>query len=335
MPEMPQAAPLPDRPPLHLTGGYLAVASPDTIPEAAFSIPAIRAIHSARPNGTLIVVANAETSPLWRKVAEVTRVIEHPASDSPRKIARLLKDSEIPFDSAIAWEDSSAARAFKRIDIKQRLGYPSRKLAKYLTDPVKVVRESGPIEHRVKHYLLFVQKLGADPFEPSNFATPARPAAPADPIIAIAPGSDFGPAAEWSLDRFCELTSSLSAENDLVILPSPGHPGPAQALAGSTGQALSDLTGEALLEFLATCSSLIASDGSLPHLASFVGTPSIVLFGPNEPEWRRPLGRIHKIIREHVPCSGCLLNKCPLDHRCMEEIKVETVLRALEDLHRP
>lgn len=332
MPEMPQAAPIPDRPPLHLKGGYLAIASPESISEACFSVPAIRAIRTARPQSTIVVIANESTAPVWRKVVEVNCVIEHHSSDSPRKISRVLRDSEIPFDSSIAWEDSPAAQSFAKYGIRQRLGYPAGKLSKFLTDPVEVAREIGPIEHQVNHYLLFVEKLGAEPYTPSNFSPPPRPKAAPNFLIAIAPGSDFGPAAEWPIDRFVEFSNDISQHCDIAILPSPNRPEPAADLAKALGKPVTNLASDDLIDFLATCSGLIANDGSIPHFTSLVGTPSLIFFGPNEPEWRRPLGRIHRIIRRHVPCSGCLLNKCPLDHRCLDDITTEEALEELRDL---
>ncbi len=332
MPEMPQAAPIPDRPPLHLKGGYLAIASPVSVSEASFSIPAVRAIRTARPQGTLVILANQDTAPMWRKVAGIDQVIEHNEGDSVRKIVRLLKEANIPFDSAIAWEDSPCAQAFAKYGIHQRLGYPAEKLAKHLTDPVEVERKIGPIEHQVNHYLLFVEKLGANPFQASNFNTPPRPTTAEKFQIAIAPGSDFGPAAEWPLERFTELAKDISQHCEIAIIPSPDRPGPASSLAKALGKSVTQAEDDALLDFLATCNGLVANDGSIAHYASFVGTPSVVLFGPNEPEWKRPLGRIHRIVRRHVPCSGCLLNKCPLDHRCMDEITVAEVVEELRTL---
>ena len=331
MPEMPQAAPIPDRPPLHLKGGHLIIASPITVSEASFSIPAVRAIREARPQGTLVILANENTAPMWRKVTEVDQVITHHSGDSARKIIRLLKDSQIPFDSAIAWEDSPSAQAFSKYGIRQRLGYPTEKLTKSLTDPVKVERKIGPIEHQVNHYLLFVEKLGANPFQASNFAPPPRPPARENFHVAIIPGSDFGPAAEWPLECYVEFTTEVLKHCEISILPSPGRAGPATALAKALGDPTLqlDLEGDALIDHLATCNGLIGNDGSLLHYAASVGTPALALFGPNEPEWKRPLGRIHRIIRRHVPCSGCLLNKCPLDHRCMSEITVPEVLEEL------
>lgn len=332
MPEMPQAAPIPDRPPLLLKGGYLAIASPASVSEASFSIPAVRAIRTARQKGTLVVIANRETAPMWRKVPEVNLVLEHESSDSVRKIVSLLKEANLPFDSAISWEESATAQAFAKYGIHQRLGYPAKKLAKLLTDPVEVIRKVGPIEHQVNHYLLFVEKLGADPFLPANFLPPPRTPARDTFLIAVAPGSDYGSAAEWPLERFIALTQDVSEHCEVAIVPSPGRPGPAAALAKSLGKSVTQVEGDALLDFLSTCNGLIANDGSIPHFASFVGTPSLVFFGPNEPQWKRPLGRIHRIVRRHVPCSGCLLNNCPLDHRCMNDISVEDALEELREL---
>ena len=316
MPETSQAVLSQDRPYLQLNEGYLAIASPDSIAEACFSIPAVRGIQAVR----IVVVANRETAPLWRKVDKVSRVIEHSRSDSARKIRNLIRASNLNIESTIAWENSSAAQAFAKIGVENRLGFPNKKLVRYLTRSVGIAQKPGPIAHRVQSYLNFVKKLGFDPFHAAYFAPPSRPQAPKLPILAISPGSDFGDAAEWPIDRFTELANEFSGKFDLAIILHPDRPEPALTLAKSLGKQVYSFEGAELIDFLATCHGLIASDSSIPHLASFVGTPSLVFFGPNQPEWRRPLGKIHQVIYEHVACSGCLLNKCPLDHRCMTEI---------------
>lgn len=328
--ETSQAALSQDRPYLQLNEGYLAIASPDSIAEACFSIPAVRGIQAVR----IVVVANHETAPLWRKVDEVSQVIEHSHSDSVRKISNLLKKSNLNIEASIAWENGSAAQSFAKIGVKTRLGFPEKKLVKYLTKPVEITLKPGPIVHRVQSYLLFVEKIGSDPFQPAYFTPPPRPPAPEFPILAISPGSDFGTAAEWPIDRFTELAKGFSKSFDLAVISHPDRQEPAYALAKALGKKLSLPKGTELIDFLATCHGLIASDGSISHLASFVGTPSLVFFGPNDPDWRRPLGKNHRVIREHVPCSGCLLNKCPLDHRCMIDISYEQALVEAQSLFK-
>ena len=47
MSKLPEAAPIPDKPPIHIKGGNLVVASPTSITEACFSVPAVRASRTA------------------------------------------------------------------------------------------------------------------------------------------------------------------------------------------------------------------------------------------------------------------------------------------------
>ncbi len=337
MSETPQSAPLTDRPAIDFQGANLAVASPDSVSEACFSVPAVRALRYARPNGILVVFCSEDVAHVWKNVQEVRQIVTYPASESPRKILKLIADTRVPFDSSIAWDDCPAAQAFSRAAIPQRLGYPTAKLLKYLTHAVEVVRNIGPIEHQVNHYLLFVHKLGADPFNPVNFETVDRPPQGETFRVALVPGSDYGPACEWPMDRWVELARNLKDHCELAILPSPERAGPAKTLARELGNPdlFVGLDNDEMVDFILTCQGMVANDGSLPHIASLVGTRAMVFFGPNEPEWKRPLGRMHRIVRRHVACSGCLLTKCSMDHRCMIEISVEDALEEIRKLFNP
>jgi ADP-heptose:LPS heptosyltransferase len=75
---------------------------------------------------------------------------------------------------------------------------------------------------------------------------------------------------------------------------------------------------------------VIAADGSLPHLAAHAGATCVTLFGPNDPVWKRPLGKRHAVVRRHVECAPCLLGKCPLDGRCQRELEADRVWAAIE-----
>jgi ADP-heptose:LPS heptosyltransferase len=83
------------------------------------------------------------------------------------------------------------------------------------------------------------------------------------------------------------------------------------------------------LEELAAHGLCIAADGSVPHLAAHVGTRCVVLFGPGEPEWMRPMGKQHLIARRKAECSPCFASKCVMDLRCQKELEVGEVLRVI------
>jgi ADP-heptose:LPS heptosyltransferase len=72
----------------------------------------------------------------------------------------------------------------------------------------------------------------------------------------------------------------------------------------------------------------IGNDSGITHLASALGTPSLVIFGPTDHEVWKPLGVNARIVRSGYPCSPCEEN----DYRrckgveCLEALPVETVL---------
>jgi heptosyltransferase-2 len=83
---------------------------------------------------------------------------------------------------------------------------------------------------------------------------------------------------------------------------------------------------------------LVTNDSAPLHLATAMGTPIVSIFGPTVPEFGfgpiRPgdvsLGRDGLQCR---PCSPHGPLQCPLrHHRCMRDLGVEVVTRAIEDL---
>jgi len=312
MSKLPDAAPIPDKPPLSLKGGCLCVASPVDFAEACFSVPAVRALKSYRPMGTIVIYCPEILAPLWKTVSGIDDIIVYPDRLPVRKMALLLEESDHHFDSAILWEPGEAAQALAKAGIVQRLGYPARKLEKHLTDAVSPVVTPGPIEHRVRYYLNFVQKLGADAYVRGNFRHHPLPPGPEKWRIAVASNSEYGEAYNWPAEKFDEVKSLIETRHgqvEWVMLESPL---------------------EARLQQLNQCSALLACDGEASHLAAHLGLPAVVIFGPGEPDWKRPLGKQSRVVREHVACSPCYLSKCPLDHRCQQEVTAEQVADELE-----
>jgi len=92
---------------------------------------------------------------------------------------------------------------------------------------------------------------------------------------------------------------------------------------------LIDLAGKTELDeaaaILAVADLMITNDMGLAHLAPAVGAPTIVLFGPTDPETTRPYSKNAVIIRKDVECSPCMYRDCPIDHRCMTRISVDEV----------
>ncbi len=339
MSKLPEAAPIPDKPPIHIKGGNLVVASPTSITEACFSVPAVRALHNSRPTATLAVLTPASIAPLWRNLGSLNHVLEYPDGAPVKQIVGILKDCGFTLESSLAWENSVAAVALAKARIPQRLGYDLERLGRRLTDKLKTDPPTGQVEHRVRFYMGLLEKLGIEGYVAKNFETPPLPPRPDLIRIGLVPGSTLGSTYRWDLARFHELGQELLTNHqvELVILAYPGQADEAHDLENLfDGQVKNfghdfDLAG--LLGAVPHCSFLVSNDGAVTHLAAHLGVPTVALFGPGDPVALRPLGRQHIVLSQHVDCSPCNRRRCPLGHhRCLEELTVARVYKTAKAL---
>ncbi|NLL12720.1 MAG: glycosyltransferase family 9 protein [Fibrobacter sp.] len=90
-----------------------------------------------------------------------------------------------------------------------------------------------------------------------------------------------------------------------------------------------------LVYLLKHCSFYIGNDSGITHLAAISGCRTIALFGSSNPVVWCPVGKSVTILYNKQTCSPCHLKKdAPrsCDHKCMESISVQDVLKAAEKL---
>jgi heptosyltransferase II len=75
---------------------------------------------------------------------------------------------------------------------------------------------------------------------------------------------------------------------------------------------------------LKRCAVFVTNDTGAMHVGAAVGVPVVAIFGPTDPTTTSPVGS-HVLLRHPVPCSPCLLRECPIDHRCMTGVSVDSV----------
>jgi len=330
----PAPNPVPKRPPIGLYGGNILVAAPRRWDEACFSVPALRAIRSSRPRCTLGVICHEEQLGFWQSVSGIDDILIYDDRTSIRSIVRAQESSRCTWESAILWEINKGSECCNALKIKQRLGYSTKELQKLLTDAVVAPVAAGPIEHRVQSYLQLMSALNVPTQKPELFL-PVDMQIPQCPgTVLVCPESDYGVSHEWPLDRWLQTVKLLELIGAKIVVA--GHEGSRSVLAGSLAARfpqscqlvkLGPLS--QALPVIAAHSLVIAADSSLCHLAAHVGVTTIALFGPNEPAWRRPLGRQHMVVRQKVECSPCFQRKCPLDLRCQNELSYEDVANAI------
>lgn len=328
MSQHPPPNPLPSKPPVGLYGGNVLVQSPTRWDEACFLVPAVRAIRGARPSCTLGILCHESQEAMWQCVAGINDVVTW--NDRGKINQRRM----VNWESAILWEKNAGADFCKSLNLKQRLGYPVKELKRHLTGDVNVALTVGPTQHRVQHYLSFMERLHiptmrADYFSPVKMNVPQVPS-----TVLLAPDSDYGSHYEWEIEKWIKiyelLTQHLSAK--VLIAKFSDHKKSLSSLLQQAVHAEHTLFLDSFhetLPIIASHSLTITADSSLAHISAFTGVTTVTLFGPNDPDWKRPLGKQHTIVRKKVECSPCLLKKCRLDLRCQRELDYENVATAI------
>jgi heptosyltransferase-2 len=237
-----------------------------------------------------------------------------------------------------------------RAGIPERIGYARDWRGPLLTKGVQVPQVGEASKHESHYYLELLRRSGwieATPEVPPIrlHVTQAARAAAESALrragardnswrCAIAPGASYGAAKCWPPGRFAQLADRLISEcgADVIFFGTPGEKEiAARILSQMKSQAIS-LVGETsirdLAALFASCSIFIGNDSGAMHVAAAAGVPVIGIFGSTDPEGTAPVTEQFTLIREAVSCSPCFLRRCPVDHRCMTRIAVNSVFTA-------
>jgi ADP-heptose:LPS heptosyltransferase len=80
------------------------------------------------------------------------------------------------------------------------------------------------------------------------------------------------------------------------------------------------------------CDLYIGGDTGPMHIASMMGVPAVVIYGPTDPVFHEPYGE-HKKVRKEVGCNPCRDRFCK-EVTCMKIIEDEDVLKATKEILR-
>jgi heptosyltransferase-2 len=210
------------------------------------------------------------------------------------------------------------------------------------------IRSDGSPKTAVEFHLSFLQPVGihAEPSEPKIFLTGeerkqarewliGQGASPTRPLIGLHPGATW-PAKRWFPERFAELADRLRSELGASILYTEG-PGEAEIVdavqIAGRGPSLRTrvLPLRSLAAVLGECNAFVSNDCGPMHLAPAVGTRTIGIFGPGEPEIWFPYdpAKGHRFVHAQIGCSRCHLDFCEkMD--CMKAVTVEDVFAAVK-----
>lgn len=160
----------------------------------------------------------------------------------------------------------------------------------------------------------------------------------AQPVLALCPGAEYGPAKRWPPEYFAKVAQEKIAQGWQVwIFGSPKEAEIAEQINSLTNNECVDLCGKTSLleaiDLLSQAKVVISNDSGLMHIAAALERPLIVLYGSSSPKFTPPLTKKVAILSEELSCSPCFKRTCPLEHfNCMKKMSPEKVLAKINTL---
>jgi ADP-heptose:LPS heptosyltransferase len=158
------------------------------------------------------------------------------------------------------------------------------------------------------------------------------------PIVVLAPGSGSA-AKNWPAARFAGLLPVLAGLGlTPVLIQGPADQAAVDAvLAHADGEApavLRDDSPQVLKGIVSQAALFVGNDSGPMQLSAMVGTPTVAIFGPTDPQLWEPRGPHARMLRAGESCSPCpadVMRAC--EHRkCLEGVTGDQVLEACRSL---
>jgi lipopolysaccharide heptosyltransferase II len=337
----------------------ILVRVPNWVGDAVMAIPALETIRRTHANDEICLLARPFVTDLLSGQPFADRILPYDFRGSHRgwlgreKLAAELRKEQ--FHVAVLLQNAfEAAWLAWRAGIPERIGYARDARGPLLTKAIRVPQEGEIPKHESHYFLELLHRAGwseASGVIPpirllvtdaahtaAEFALRSAGARENTWRCAIAPGASYGAAKCWPAGHFAALADRLISESgaDVIFFGTPGEKEIAAHIRSKMKSHAISLVGETsmrnLAALFASCSAFIGNDSGAMHVAAAVGLPVIGIFGSTDPESTAPVTEQFTLIREAVSCSPCFLRRCPVDHRCMDRITVDSVFAAAMQL---
>lgn len=326
----------------------ILVVSPNWLGDAVLALPTLANLRRSCPDARISLLVRPWLSRLFRSLPFIDELIELPNRGELMWAATALRQQD--FELALLLPNSFRAAMISRLaGIPHRVGYATDGRGPLLTVGVRPPNEM-PL-HQADSYLGLLRALKWDAWlRPTEFLLPPGSDAEVEKLltdsgvsshtlfIGMTPGAAYGTAKRWPADRFAATADLLIDRLGATVLlfGAPNEASLTRAVRERMRGTAIDFGGRTSLTGLAgllrRCALLLTNDTGAMHLASALGIPCVVLFGPTDPRRTGPLGSGHQMLYDSPSCGPCRYRHCPLDHRCMQGLDVERVAAAAETL---
>ena len=328
------------------------IIAPNWLGDCLMAQPLLTRLKARQPSIDIDVLAVPAVAPVFRRMPEVTAVLEEDFRHGQLGLGRrwrLGRALRGRYSQAFVLPNSwkSALLPFFA-DVPLRVGYAGESRFGLVNVLHRNPESTAPREPMARFYAQLAEtpgrKITGEIAQPVLRVDPLSVIAakvalglkPVERLVALCPGAEYGPAKRWPAAHFAETAARLKAagmtpivlgtQKDVPIglsIEQLSH-GAALNLAGRT-------TLDEAMDLIAGSSMVVTNDSGLMHVAAALGRPQVALFGSSSPEHTPPLSDAAIVIYKHLACSPCFARECPLGHlNCLTGISATEVMEAIE-----
>ncbi|HEU4937617.1 MAG TPA: glycosyltransferase family 9 protein [Vicinamibacterales bacterium] len=312
------------------------------------AVPAAAALRTAFPDARIDWLVEGRHRPIVDLVSVIDRavVLERPSIFGWLDVSRHMREAR--YDVAIDFQGLMKSAVLARASGARRvIGFSIWHLREKGARPFySEIHRDTPAEranHIVRQNLALLQSLGvSDTTIRFPFAGVSSRALEEihtvlggeHPFALINPGAAW-PNKRWPADRFGEVAAFLREVRGLpsFVLWGPGEEGLAGAVVETSSGAarVAPPTRIADLLALSRAASLMVSGDTGPlHLAAAVGTPTVSLFGPTDPQRNGPWHADDVSVSRYGACGCHYERRCRKAEWCLDSIAVPEVTAAIQ-----
>jgi heptosyltransferase-2 len=335
----------------------ILVARTDRLGDVVLTLPALRELRRAFPDAFIAVMVRPYALDIVKNDPHIDEVILYDKDGALKGLFQTFRFAfslkKYRFDSAIAFHPNNRTHLiFFLAGIPLRAGY-DRNMPFFLTIKIPHEKQKGAM-HESAYNLDLLEKAGIRVSKEDlcpMMRTSDDEKTLVDKVlterevksrfVTIHAGASCL-SKIWSYESFAEVSARINRELglDIVLIGSVET----QNINGKIVKILKkgghDLAGVLTVgetaELLRRSALLISNDSGPVHIASAVGTPSVVIFGRKDPglsplRWG-PLGKNDKVLHKDPGCTDCLAHKCLNGFRCLYLVTAKEVFDSAVDI---
>lgn len=338
----------------------IGVFMPNWVGDVVMATPALRLLRERLPDADLVGILRPVAAEVLAGVPWFCDTVTYDRrSKQPQHqmwpVIRKLRDYRL---DAILLFPNSLRSAFIawRSGVRERVGIARYGRGSLLTRSIRHPRASfrEPASAMEVYQHVVSQWVGGEPKHKTQLMTTADERTlgsevwehfgwrNSDRVIVLNSGGAYGPAKDWPLKSFVQLSRRLTEEHNAKVLMMCG---PAERENAEKFVSLADhpsIQSTAALEpsigrtkaCVERSALMVSTDSGPRHFAAGFNVPVVSLFGPTDARWSlNDHSNEIQLSIDQLDCRPCGKRTCPLGHhRCMTDLSVERVLQNVNTL---